>query len=124
MSERMEEALRLADKCWNKAYRASPHFVEQYLSLAERLLMERPVVMGDEFRAHCKRHGLYLPTALHHNTWVSGPRALCTMGWIEPISKVEPVQNHNHMPSVTLWRSKIYGQKSLPTVQHELFGDA
>jgi hypothetical protein len=31
------------------------------------------------------------------------------LDWIEPTGKVEPVKMHNHMPTVTLWRSKIYG---------------
>ena len=111
MNERMKYALELADKCWGKAYRKSPEFVERYLDLAETLLMNRPVVMGDEFRANCRKYGLGLPANLHHNTWVSGPRALWSIGWIAPVSKVEPSQGHNHMPLVTLWRSTIYGKE-------------
>ena len=57
---------------------------------------------------------LFLPNKLHHNTWVSGVRALQEIGWIEPITKVEPVQSHNHMDSVTLWRSKIFGDAPIP----------
>lgn len=110
MTPRMEQALSLADKCWRKAYRASPEFVERYLEYAENLLVERPVIMGDEFRAYCQTKGLALPVRLHHNTWVSGPRSLWLLGWIAPISKVEPAQRHNHMPEVTLWRSMIYGK--------------
>lgn len=111
MSPRMETALQLADKCWRKAYRASPEFVEQYLTHAEQLLVERPVVMGDEFRAYCQDRGLALPSTLHHNTWVSGPRSLWLIGWIAPISKVEPSQKHNHMPEVTVWKSMIFGNE-------------
>ena len=112
MANRMEDALRLADKCWGKAYRSAPEFVERYFVLSEQLLLSRPVAMGDEFRSHAKTNLLFLPVILHHNTWVSGVRALQTLGWIAPISKVEPVQTHNHMPLVTLWKSAIYGGKS------------
>jgi hypothetical protein len=114
MTERMKQALILADKCWGKAYRASPEFVEQYLEIMQNLLLIRPVVMGDEFRAQCENQGLKLPSNLHHNTWVSGARAMQQMGWISPVSKVEPVHSHNHMPSVTLWRSNIFGDKQMP----------
>lgn len=108
MSTRMANAYALADKCWGKAYRAAPEFVEQYLTAAEQLLMSKPTVTGDAFRAHCKEAGVRLPGSLHPNTWVSGPRALQAMGWIEPICRVEPEQTHNHMPSVMLWRSKLF----------------
>jgi hypothetical protein len=114
MTERMKQALILADKCWGKAYRASPEFVEQYLEIMQNLLLICPVVMGDEFRAKCENQGLKLPSNLHHNTWVSGARAMQQMGWISPVSKVEPVHSHNHMPSVTLWRSNIFGDKQVP----------
>ena len=114
MTERMKQALILADKCWGRAYRASPIFVEQYLEIMQNLLLMRPVVMGDEFRAQCELQGLHLPSNLHHNTWVSGARAMQQMGWISPVSKVEPVHSHNHMPSVTLWRSNIFGDKQVP----------
>ena len=110
---RMEEAIVLADQCWGKASRAEPEFVEQYLVSAEELLVSRPIVMGDEFREHCRRRMVFLPKSLHHNTWVSGVRALSILGWIEPITKVEPEQRHNHMDSVTLWRSKILGDAKL-----------
>ncbi len=108
---RIEAALELADQCWKKASRAEPMFVEQYLANAEDLLTVRPIVMGDEFREHCRRNQLFLPKSLHHNTWVSGVRALNLIGWIEPITKVEPAQRHNHMETVTLWRSKIVGNQ-------------
>jgi len=36
------------------------------------------------------------------------------MGWISPVTKVEPVQPHNHMPLVTLWKSNIFGDKPVP----------
>ena len=111
--KRMEEAIVLADQCWGKASRAEPEFVEQYLASAEELLVSRPIVMGDEFREHCRRRMVFLPKSLHHNTWVSGVRALSILGWIEPITKVEPEQRHNHMDSVTLWRSKILGDAKL-----------
>ena len=114
MTERMKQALMLADKCWVKAYRAAPIFVEQYLEIMQNFLLMRPVVMGDEFRAQCELQGLSLPSNLHHNTWVSGARAMQQIGWISPVSKVEPVQSHNHMPLVTLWRSNIFGDKIVP----------
>lgn len=123
MNERMKEAIELANKCWGKAYRADPEFVEKYLELAEQLLLERPVVMGDEFMSYCRKFNLHLPQKLHHNTWVSGPRALWQMGWIHPITKVEPAQSHNHMPEVTLWKSMIYGQSPdhRSKMQYQLF---
>ena len=114
MTERMKQALILADRCWGKAYRTSPVFVEQYLEVMQNLLLTRPVVMGDEFRAQCELQGVQLPRNLHHNTWVSGARAMQQMGWISPVSKVEPSHSHNHMPSVTLWRSNIFGGKRVP----------
>jgi len=114
MTERMKQALILADKCWGKAYRAAPIFVEQYLEIMQNFLLNRPFVMGDEFRAQCELQGLSLPSNLHHNTWVSGARALQQIGWISSVSKVEPVQSHNHMAEVTLWRSNIFGDKRVP----------
>lgn len=114
MNERMKQALVLADRCWGKAYRAEPDFVERYLEVMQNFLLMRPRVMGDDFRAQCKEHGLALPDSLHHNTWVSGVRAMQHMGWISPVTKVEPTKSHNHMPMVTLWRSNIYGGETVP----------
>ena len=111
MNERMEEALVLADLCWSKASIRFPEFVERYLELAEVLLISKPLVTGDEFREHCRANALYRPQELHHNVWVSGVRFLQKAGWITPIRKVEPVKAHNHMPSVTLWKSELYGEK-------------
>ena len=112
-TERMEEALALADKCWKKANAVAPEFVETYLELAEELLTLKPLVTGDEFREYCSKKGLRRPPTLHPNVWVSGVRALNKgFGWTEPVTKVEPVKSHNHMPSVTLWRSKLYGNRS------------
>lgn len=107
-SERMDNALDLADKCWEKAYKAAPIFVMRYLELAEQLLESKPQVTGDEFRDYCARNKLFRPVELHHNVWVSGVRALQTLGWITRAGKVEPCKMHNHMPSVTLWRSELY----------------
>lgn len=108
MSERMENALALADKCWTKAYAREPEFVERYLELAEQLLKYKFRVTGDEFREHCAKNLLFRPPTLHHNVWVSGVRALETLGWIEKVGKVEPTKMHNHMPVVTLWASNLY----------------
>jgi len=36
---------------------------------------------------------------------------LQSLDWIRPIKKVEPVELHNHMPSVTLWRSEVFYQE-------------
>ncbi len=108
MSDRMKNALQLADKCWKRANRSSPEFVEEYLTYAEKLLMSKPYIRGDEFRSFCHQHGLARPAKLHPNVWVSGVRALGIIGWMHPIQKVSPKQSHNHMPSVTLWRSSIY----------------
>ena len=108
MSIRMELALELADKCWSKANNTNPEFVERYLELAEELLSSKPLVTGDEFREYCARSGLRRPKGLHPNVWVSGVRALKSLGWIHPVKKVEPVKAHNHMPSVTQWRSSFF----------------
>jgi hypothetical protein len=112
MSERMENAMELASKCWKKANDAEPEFVEEYLRLAEEYLATKPAVQGDEFREHCAVNGLRRPASLHPNVWVSGVKALRSIGWITPIKKVEPSKSHNHMPSVTLWRSEIYYQEA------------
>lgn len=112
-TQRMDNALSLADLCWKKAYSVAPEFVEQYLAYAEELLERKHLVTGDEFREYCSKKGLHRPPVLHPNVWVSGVRALNKgFDWIEPVGKVEPVKSHNHMPSVTLWRSKLYGQNS------------
>jgi hypothetical protein len=109
-SRRIENAMGLAEKCWEKAISVNPEFVEKYLELSEELLSSKPQVTGDEFREHCADNGLRRPPNLHPNVWVSGVRALKAIGWIEPIAKVEPVKMHNHMPVVTLWRSTIFGK--------------
>jgi len=111
MSERMTNAMALAEQCWKKANIAAPEFVEEYLRLAEEYLATKPAVQGDEFRAHCAANGLRRPSILHPNVWVSGVKALHRIGWIAPIKKVEPLKSHNHMPSVTLWRSEIYYER-------------
>ena len=110
MSERMEKALELADKCWGKANAVEPEFVERYFELAEKLLLTKPVVLGDEFRAHCRDNLLFRPSTLHPNVWVSGVRALQSLGWITTIYRVEPKQSHNHMPFVTAWHSTLFSQ--------------
>ena len=110
MTPRMEQALAMADKCWQKANALHPEFVERYLQLAEQLLTQKPLVTGDEFKDHCRNNHLFRPIDLHSNVWVSGVRALHRMGWIAPVRKVEPVKSHNHMPSVTLWRSEFFDQ--------------
>ena len=74
MNDRMENALALADKCWEKANKANPEFVEKYFELAEDLLTSKPVVLGDEFRDHCNKNLLFRPPNLHPNVWVSGVR--------------------------------------------------
>lgn len=112
MSTRMEMALNLADKCWEKANKTNPAFVERYLELAEELLSAKPLVTGDEFREYCANKLLFRPKELHPNVWVSGVRVLHSLGWTTPLQKVEPVKAHNHMPSVRQWRSEIfYGNK-------------
>jgi len=112
-SERMKAAMVLADKCWEKAYAVEPEFVEQYLSFAEELLTSKSEVQGDDFRFYCKSRGLDRPESLHPNVWVSGVRALKIIGWIDRIGKVEPTQLHNHMPTVTLWRSTLPVSKQM-----------
>jgi len=58
VSDRMKNALELADKCWKKANDTSPEFVENYLAQAERLLLSKPYVRGDEFRSFCHQNGI------------------------------------------------------------------
>ena len=111
--DRIKYAMELAEKCWNKALHRAPSFVERYFECAEELLLERPLVMGDEFREYCARNLLFLPNNLHHNTWVSGVTALKEIGWIRPVGKSEPSKSHNHMDLVTMWRSEIYGRKKI-----------
>ena len=121
MTPRMENALSLAEECWNKAIRTNPEFVERYLELAEELLLCKREVLGDEFRDYCRNNLLFRPSKLHHNTWVSGVKCLNTLGWITPIRKVIPTKSHNHMPEVTLWRSNLFDGRPLPKATMELF---
>ena len=107
-SYRMTNALLLADKCWAKANRVAPEFVEEYLRIAEETLREVPTIRGEEFKKICTRNGLHRDPRLHPNVWVSGVRVLKNLGWISALQSVTPVDQHNHMPSVTLWRSNVY----------------
>jgi len=79
MTDRMENAIKLAEKCWGKAMTANPEFVERYLELAEELLLSKREVLGDEFRDYCRETMLFRPAKLHHNTWVSGVKTLNTL---------------------------------------------
>jgi len=108
-TDRMTNALTLADKCWGKAVRTSPDFVHRYLELAEELLASKQQVLGDEFREYCSKKLLFRPAELHPNVWVSGVRALQSIGWIVHNGYTMPTKSHNHMPSVSVWRSTIYG---------------
>ena len=106
--DRMEHAIVLADKCWKKVSSTHPDFVMRYLELSWDLLLNKPIVLGDEFREHSRNNRLYLPSTLHHNTWVSGVRALNLIGWIEHKGYTTPTKGHNHMPQVSLWQSKLF----------------
>ncbi len=108
---RMENAIKLAEKCWSKAMKEEPEFVEQYLKLAEQLLCTKPVVLGDEFREYCAKHKLRRPASLHPNVWVSGVRALKTIGWVSHAGYTAPTKSHNHMPSVSMWNSMIFSNR-------------
>lgn len=120
-TERMKYALQLANKCWGKAYREEPEFVERYLELAEEYLQGRILVTGDQFKDYCYQNLLHLPSSLHHNTWVSGVSAIEAIGWISPIGKTEPTKTHNHMNDVTVWKSMIYnGSKTKEPLQLDL----
>jgi hypothetical protein len=107
-NERMDNAIVLADKCWKKVSRTNPDFVIRYLELAQEVLATKPLVLGDEFRDYCRDNKLFLPETLHHNTWVSGVRALNLIGWIEHKGYTEPLKGHNHMPQVSLWKSNLF----------------
>jgi len=107
---RMDKAMLLAEKCWSTAMAVEPSFVEQYLELAEQLLVSKPVVMGDEFKEYCAKNGLFRPHSLHPNVWVSGVRALKSLGWTRKVGSGTPTKSHNHMPVVSMWNSTIYGR--------------
>jgi hypothetical protein len=104
----MEYAMRMADACLDKAMRVSPDFVQRYLMVAEALLRAYPEVPGDRFRKVCAECKVFLPKELHHNTWVSLVRFVAKLGWMFDNGKITPSERHNHMPSVTQWRSMIY----------------
>lgn len=108
---RMDNAMKLAEKCWSKALAQEPAFVERYLELAEQLLATKPVVLGDEFREHCAKNKLRRPSTLHPNVWVSGVRALKSIGWISHAGYTTPTKSHNHMPSVSMWKSMIFSNR-------------
>lgn len=108
MSRRLERAFALADLCWAKAKSVEPEFVEMYIEYALECLERTPYVKGDTFRSYCLDRGLRLPKSLHPNTWVSGVGFLKKTGWLEEVAKVEPTEGHNHMNTVTLWRSTVY----------------
>ena len=76
VDSRMENAMRLADKCWGKAMAVSPDFVRAYLEVADAYLSDKVFIRGSELRRACSSAGVQLPDGLHHNTWVSGVRAL------------------------------------------------
>lgn len=107
-SARLLNAFKQAEECWERAVAVDPEFVEMYLELAQCLLEANEVVTGDAFRSFCAQRGLRRPPTLHPNTWVSGVNVLRNLGWVTPITKVEPKGMHNHMNSVTLWKSTIY----------------
>ena len=111
MSERMDRAMASGAGLWTKSVVLYPDFVASYLGFSEELLLSKAVVRGDEFRAYCGKRGLKLPEGLNHNVWVSGPKALEKLGWIEKIGIAEPTKMHNHMQTVTLWRSLLYVEK-------------
>tara|TARA_R110000765_G_scaffold208631_2_gene313764 strand:- start:689 stop:2185 length:1497 start_codon:yes stop_codon:yes gene_type:complete len=121
MSDRMANAMALADKCWGKALTVDPGFVRQYFEITERYLLTKPVVNGDEFTKACRLRGLRLSPDLHHNVWVSGVKVLATIGWITQIRKVIPQEAHNHMPVVTQYRSNLY-KEIQPVAQHSSLG--
>lgn len=104
VDSRMENAMRLADKCWGKAMAVSPDFVRAYLEVADAYLSDKVFIRGSELRRACSSAGVQLPDGLHHNTWVSGVRALSLMGWIQKHGYAKPVELHNHMNSVAVWR--------------------
>jgi hypothetical protein len=110
--DRMTGALALADKCWGKASKLHPEFVQRYLEIAEKLLTTKQLVLGDEFKEYCGKNLLFRPPALHPNVWVSGVRTLQTLGWVAHNGYTTPTKSHNHMPSVSVWRSMIYGSNT------------
>jgi hypothetical protein len=52
---RMENAMALAETCWQKAMDKNPDFVERYLELAEELLSTKHQVTGDELESTAPR---------------------------------------------------------------------
>jgi hypothetical protein len=107
----MEMAMARGASLFAKAMATKPAFVEGYLEFSEELLLSKEFVRGDEFKEYCTRRGLIKPAALDSNIWVSGPQALARLGWIERVKLVEPEHMHNHMRTVTLWRSLLFRRK-------------
>tara|TARA_R110000772_G_scaffold21303_3_gene58713 strand:+ start:248 stop:610 length:363 start_codon:yes stop_codon:yes gene_type:complete len=118
MSERMAHAMHLAEKVWRKAVAEEPNFVRRYLEVSEKLLCEKQFVRGDEFKKACVLAKVTLPRTLHPNTWVSGPRCLQKSEWMRKYSDVTPEEAHNHMPSVSLWKSLLFAGE--PPAQMEM----
>ena len=110
MSARMDFAYERGNDLWRGAIVKEPYFVEDYLDFSEDLLLSKQEVRGDEFKEYCEQRGLSRPATLNHNVWVTGPRILVKLGWMEAMGRVEPELWHNHMRSVTLWRSLIFGK--------------
>ena len=105
---RLDEAFDLASKCWNKACTTEPEFVRAYLEHSEKLLTAHEEITGDMCKDYCVYSGVAKPKSLHHNSWVSGVRALWLIGWIDPIGQDIPRNRHNHMNTVTRWKSNLY----------------
>jgi hypothetical protein len=105
---RMAHAFHLADKCWGRACRKEPEFVRRYLAIAEQYLTITEFVTGDQFSKVCRAQGLDTPPSLDRNVWASGVNALVVIGWITKKGVTVPTGLHNHMNTVTEYKSNLY----------------
>lgn len=85
---------------------ADPLWKYYYGELASILLTEQQYVSGDDLKYFCRMRGLWEPDT--HNRWGSMLAVLTSKGWIEPLNVIKPHRNHNHMNSVTFYRSTLF----------------
>jgi hypothetical protein len=90
---------------------ADPEWTRWYINLGRILLSKQLYVAGEDFKVFAMRRGLWKPK--QHNHWVGAPLNLERLKLMEAVVMIKPAKNHNHMPAVTLWRSKIFDEKNL-----------
>lgn len=92
---------------------ADPDWKIWYYALAKVLLLKQRYVSGDDFSCFMRDRGLWEPH--NHNCWVGMPEDLRRKGWIEPVYRVRPWRDTNHMNDVVFWRSTIFDETTLHT---------